>query len=417
MKTTSFVLATSLWSFASAATIASVPATLTQLDVEDALATGSATSEINLEKRKNDPAVDQETLAAPKPWLRTRILPSTTVTELVTPTVWGGVTFSASPRSHPKTPFPWLSLDKEGKVKTISPKLKHGVTQNGPPEYGTWFEDAVTETVNLKTIIDGVTEDTPHEVVTHVPEDITERQLNPIIRCTPDRYFDKLRKNKKIPSEPFCTPKEGSSLLFENTYWVSWYTKYFPGAERVRLHLAYIHLNKYGKVAKRDFIPDDEDDSALYKRDADDAFWSSEWLPNLDGVYPLDITLDMFGNSPVQDIMLTIQPDYVQDQDFNLVNGTHLKILKKSIKGSGKTATRLRVEDEGESESALYIALSIPTVLVVVFCGFMIFNFLVRNSRTWQKIRIKSRKTGKVFNRNSKYSKLPSTTYELDRMD
>lgn len=413
---TGLLLAASSWpALISAAAIVSIPATLTKDDVALALATESpAGPEAHAIERRKEPEASP-TPEPPKPWIRTRELPSTTIVEVVTPTIWEGVTFSASPRSHPKTPLPWISLNADGKLKTISPKLKNGITVNGKPEYGTFFEQPVTQTVNLKTIIDGLTEDTFHEEVKYVPEDTEERDLNPIIRCTPDRYFKKTRKTKKISGEPFCTPKEGSRLFFDEVYWVSWYTKYFPNAERVRLHLAYIQLNKYGKVGKRDTIPGSED--GLYKRDADDAFWSSDWVSNLDGVYPLHITEDMFMDMPVQDIMLTVQPDTIDDPDFNLVNGTYLKIFRQPIKGTKKSTPRLRTDEDDHSESALYVAMTIPTILVFVFVGFAIFNFLVRGSRTWNKIRVKTRRTGKLFNRNNKYNKLPSSTYELDRFD
>lgn len=410
------ILATLLWSLTSAAVIVTVPATLTKENVESTLAFSAATSTINLERRAKNPAAEptEEAEESPRSWLRTRTLASTTIVELVTPTVWGGVTFNASPRVHPKTPLPWLSLDKEGKVKTISPKLKNGITQNGRPEYGTWFDEAVTKTVNVKSMIDGYDDDHHVEDVQYIAEDTTDRDLNPLIRCTPDRYFEKKRKNMKIPSEPFCTPKEGSRLFLGNIYWVSWYTKYFPGAKNVRLHLAYVKPNKNGRGVKRDYIPD-ESISGLSKRDADDAFWSSEWLPNLDGVYPLEIINSMFEDKPSQDVMLTVQPDTIDDINFTLTNGTHLQIFRKPIK-TQKNA-RLRVEDEGSSESALYIALTIPTLLVVVFFFFIVFNFLVRGNRSWRSIRVKSRKSGKIFSRNSKYSKLPSNNYELDRFD
>lgn len=409
MKTASLLLNAHLLCLVSASYVVSVPATLTKDVAESALA-----APVTLERRVDDTQTTEPPVA-PKLWIRVRTLPTTTVTELVTPTIWGGVTFSASPRSHSKTPLPWLSLDREGKVKTISPQLKNGITQNGSPHYGTWFDEIVTETINLKTAIEGVSDDTIHEQEKHIVEDTTDRELNPIIRCTPERYFNKKRRGRKLKSEPFCTPREGSRLLLDSTYWISWYTKSFPDADKVRLHLAYIELNKYGKIGKRDFIPDQ--DSGLAKRDTDNAFWSSDWLPNLDGVYPLTITDDMFQDMPVQNIMLTVQPDYIMDDEFNLVNGTYMQIFRRPIKGSGRSAAKIRTEDEGSSDSLLYIAMTIPTILVVFFVFFMVFNFCVRNNRSWKSVRVKSRRTSKLFGKKNKYSKLPSNSYELDRFN
>lgn len=149
MKTASLLLNAHLLCLVSASYVVSVPATLTKDVAEAALA-----APVTLERRVDDTQTTEPPVA-PKPWIRAHTLPTTTVTELVTPTIWGGVTFSASPRSHSKTPLPWLSLDREGQVKTISPKLKNGITQNGSPHYGTWFDEIVTETINLKTAIEG----------------------------------------------------------------------------------------------------------------------------------------------------------------------------------------------------------------------------------------------------------------------
>lgn len=404
---TDFILAVSFWAaLSSAAAIESVPATLTDdlvLTTEVPTTTEADLSEAQLlEKRKTIAPKTTTSAPPPRQWIRTRELPTTTIVEIITPTVWEDVTFSASPRTNLKTPLPWLSLNKDGQIKTIFPKMKNGVTQNGHPEYGTWFDEAVTETVNLKTVIDGVKEDTHHEQIKYVPEDSTDRELNPIIRCTPDRYFKKSRKDIKIPSEPFCTPREAANLILDEVYWISWYTKYYPDADKVRLHLAYIEKNKYGKIGKRD---------TLEKRDSEDAFWSSEWLPNLDGVYPLRIVDEFFLDMQMQDVMLTLQPNTIDDEDFSLVNGTYLKIFRRAIKS--KKNTKLRTEEDGDSNSILYVAMTIPTLMVVVFIGYALFNFLVRDNRTWKKLKLKSRR--KIWS-DPKYQKLPSNTYELERM-
>lgn len=295
-----------------------------------------------------------------------------------------------------------MSLDKGGKIKTIQPKLKHGITENGRPDYGTWFEEAITTTVNLKGVVDGIVEDTPHEEIKYIPEDTTERDFNPIIRCTPDRYFAKKRKLEKIPSAPFCTPRDASNLILDEVYWISWFTKHYPGAEKVRLHLAYIEKNRYGGIGKRDTI--------LEKRDSEEAFWSSDWMTNLDGVFPLRIVDDFFlDKSPVHDVMLTLQPDTMADEDFNLINGTYLKIYRQAIKT--KKINKLRTEEDENSSGAIYVALTIPTLMVVVLLGYAIFNFVVRDSRTWKKMKLRSKR--RIWS-NPKYKQLPTNSYELN---
>lgn len=405
---TSFILlAASLSEIASAAVIfASVPATTTTEAVTTNHDQSISTPTPAIERR--NPIEDEEittTAAQLKPWLRTHVLETTTVVELITPTVWEGVTFAAQPKSNLKIAPPWLSLEKNGRIKTITPKTKNGITQNASPEYGTWFQEEVTKTINLKTV-DGIKEDKIHEEIVFVEEDTADRLLNPIIRCTPERYFKKKRRPYNVMSDPFCTPKEGVNLIMDEVYWVTWYTKYFQDAEKVRLHLAYIEKNKYGHVGKRDLIPS-EQQGLLHKRDSEDAFWSSEWIPNLDGVYPLRILDEFFIDAPVHDVMLTIQPDTVEDEDFNLVNGTYVKIYRQSLKV--KTSQKLKVE-QSNNDNALYVAMTIPTIMVVVFCGYAIVNYYFKDNRTWKKVRARSKR--KIWS-DPRYKRLPSNTYEL----
>ena len=111
--------------------------------------------------------------------------------ELVTPVVIDGITFSASPRSV-KTPTPWVSLKGDGIAKTIVPKVKGMETKNGRPDYDTYFATPITKTFDLSSLIEGHTGvDRYHKQIEYIPEDATEADLNPLIRCIPDRYFDK----------------------------------------------------------------------------------------------------------------------------------------------------------------------------------------------------------------------------------
>lgn len=346
-----------------------------------------------LVKRKVITTDTDTSLSTPSPWLRTI---SSTHVELVTPVIVGGVTFSAKPKNV-KTPLPWLSVQPNGFLKTITPKVKNQITQNPSPDYGNFFDYPVTSTIKLADIIkDHDDKDATHDDITYVPEKNHEdRLLNPIMRCTPDRYFKKKINGEKVLQKPFCSPVENTNIIFGEIHWITWYTRYFPNAEKVRLHMAYVERGKNGVLQKRGVESLEED-----------AFFTTEWLDNLDGVYPLEITEDDLASQPIQDVVLSIQPDYIDDDEFSLVNGTLLTLRRYPIKPSKKTK-KLQMEKKGD-QSALYVALTIPTILVVVFVGYALINFLFRDNRTWKKIKIRSRRR-----LNERYTPLPSNTFEL----
>lgn len=343
-------------------------------------------------KRRVIATTTSETLSLPSPWLRTV---SSTHVELVTPAIIGGVTFSAKPKNV-KTPLPWLSVHPNGYLKTILPKVKNGITQNASPDYGNYFDIPVTSTISLGDVIkEHKGTGQMHEDITYIAEPNQEdRLLNPIMRCTPDRYFKKKVQGDKITQKPFCSPGENTNIILGETHWITWYTRYFPDAKKVRLHMAYIDRGKNGNLDKRDFAEED-------------TFFTTDWIDNLDGVYPLEITSDDLLNEPIQNVVLSIQPDTVEDEDFNLVNGTQLILRMYPLKQ--KKMKKLKMENSAD-DSAVYVALTIPTIIVVFVCGYAIINYMFKDNRTWKKIKIKSRR--RTLN-NNRYTTLPTNTYEL----
>lgn len=340
-------------------------------------------SEQRLFKRRVIETTKEVPLSTPPPWIRTI---SSTKLQAVTPVIVGGVTFSARPKDV-KTPVPWLSVEANGYLKTIVPKVKNGVTQNASPDYGNYFDYPVTSKVE----VDG---ETHNNIKFHSEENHEDRLLNPIMRCTPDRYAVKKIDGNKVTFKPFCSPVERTNIIVGEVHWITWYTRYFSDIKKVRLHMAYIESSNSKK--KRDTESSIEEDT----------FFTTEWLDNLDGVYPLEITADDLLGQPIQEVILSIQPDNISDEDFNLVNGTRLTLRRYPLKG--KKLKKLKLDNK-KDDSALYVALTIPTILVVVLCGYMIVNWTFRNNRTWKKIKIRSRRN---FN-NSRYTALPTNTYEL----
>jgi hypothetical protein len=230
--------------------------------------------------------------------------------ELVTPVVIGGITFSASPKSI-DTPTPWISLKNDGTPKTIVPKVKGGETKNPWPDYGTYFATPMTMTYDLSTLIAGHTGEKYLEAINYVPEDDTNRGLTPLLRCTPDRYFD--RRGIKHGSAPFCTPQQNSHIMAHQIHWVTWYTTYFNDTDMIRLHLAYVEESHHRDVTKRS---------------RGHAFWTTDWMDN-SGMYPLLVQEDWLSGEYEQLAVLAIQSESDDNEVFDVLQGTIIKLRGK----------------------------------------------------------------------------------------
>ncbi|CCH46057.1 putative secreted protein [Wickerhamomyces ciferrii] len=355
--------------------------------------------------RVPDSTTSSSTTEIPKPWVRTIY---SSVREIVTPTVIEGVTFSGKPSTETDKALPWISLNGDGSPKTIKPQIKNGQTKKASPDYSTYFQTATTVTYNYEDLkAHNMDPDTIHEEVEWIPEDQTYVSLNPLIRCTPDRYYKKgLAKN--IESAPFCTPKEGSQLKLGKTYFITWFSRFYPNSvEKVRIHLSYV------KESIRD--------KGMHKRDVESAFFTSEWIENIDGYYPLEIQEDWLLGKFEQQVGISIQPESIPDDEFNLLkDATVFKILKGPKVAKKNKETR-KLEDEGISDdSAYYIMMSIPSVVAVAAIGMYIFVWITGNDRDITKIKQKalSKRRGilgkfKGNKNNRKYSELPQNKDDI----
>lgn len=335
-------------------------------------------SSVNGYKQVHRPKADEETTSEPpKPWVRTI---SSTIVEIVTPTVIAGVTFSGKPLETPDPLEPWVSLNKDGSPKTIKPEIKNGRTKNGHPDYKTYFQTAMVKTYSYEDLkAHNMDPDDVHEEEIFIDEDDSYTSLNPIIRCTPERYFKK-GLAKDVPSEPFCTPRENVMWKVGKTYFITWYTKFFEDehtgeiADNVRVLLSYVREKPSEKgFHKRDAL-------ALQKREVKGTFYYSEWLKNEDGVLPIEIDEEWLQDAYERRVVVSVQPDYITDEDFNpLQNGVMLHISMGS-KVSKTTKEMWALEDAGISDDKwYYVALTIPTVIVVVCV--VIYFFLHVNGR------------------------------------
>ncbi|SCU83107.1 LAME_0C03994g1_1 [Lachancea meyersii CBS 8951] len=345
-----------------------------------------------------------------KPWRRT--IYSTQV-EVVTPTVIAGVTFSAKPAVTPDPLQPWVSLDKLGNPKTVKPEIKKGRTVRGTPDYSTYFQTLHVTTLTGDEIgahnmdkddilVEDVFED----------EDKTYVSLNPIIRCTPQRYRNK-GLAKDISSEPFCTPFENVEWKIDHTYFVTWYTKFFEDpetdkiAEKVRLHAFYVKEKAHEKGFK--------------KRNLHGAFFSTEWVKNVDGLYPMEPTEEWLQDKYERRILIAIQPDYIEDEAFDpWANGILLHVIMGS-RVFKNTKEQLALQDAGISDDTwYYVALTMPTMVVVACVAMYFFLHLNKTHRDIHDVRqfaVNQRRrvlgTFKTFNKykklkNRPYSELPT---------
>lgn len=311
------------------------------------------------------------TSEVPKPWIRTIY---SSKKEIVTPTVIGGVTFSKKPLPTPDPLEPWVSLEKDGSPKTIKPEIKNGRTNRASPTYNTYFQTLTTKTYSYEELkAHNMDPNDVYEEEVFIDEDDTYTSLNPIIRCTPDRYFKK-GLAKDISSEPFCTPRENSVWKVGKTYFITWYTHFLTDensdkvSEEVRIHLSY--------------VKEKLTDKGYNKRDLSATFFSSEWVKNVDGVFPITIEQDWLQGYFDRKIVVSVQPSHISDDDFDpLENGVMIHIMLGSKVAKQTEEDRVRIDAVIYDQEWYYVALTIPTVVIVAFVAMYFFLQLTRGDR------------------------------------
>lgn len=354
------------------------------------------------------PKEKETTSEEPKPWIRTVY---STKVEIVTPTVIAGVTFSGKPLATPDPLQPWVSLQKDGRPKTIKPEIKNGHTRKGRPDYSTYFKTATIHKYTYDELkAHNMDPNDVYEEEVWLDEDDTYVSLNPVIRCTPNRYVN---KKQDIVEGPFCTPKENSRFKVGSTYFVTWFTKFFEEpttgkvADKVRLHISYVKEKAREKGYHRRALPA--------------TFYTSEWFHNVDGLYAIEPENDWLGKEYERRVVISIQPDYIPDDEFDPLEHGVLLYLIKGTKVAKKTKDELRLEDAGISDDTwYYVALTIPTLVVVALVFMYFFLYLNKGNRdfsdiTMQEMKKKHRVLGKISDmkgfkkfKNHKYSELPT---------
>ncbi|GCF01009.1 hypothetical protein ZYGM_001220 [Zygosaccharomyces mellis] len=356
------------------------------------------------------PAQKLTTSEEPKPWYRTIYDGKV---EIVTPTVVAGVTFSRKPLATSNPLEPWVSLNREGIPKTIKPEIKNGRTKKGHPDYSTFFKTMHTKTLDYDELkAYNMNHDDIHEEEIPEDEDDTYTSLNPIIRCTPKRYFNK-GPAKNVASEPFCTPHENTVWNVGKTYFLTWYTHFFRNehseevVERVRIHMAYVR-----EKAK---------EKGVLKRDSASAiFFQSEWIKNLDGLYPIEVIQEWLGGARTRRVVVSVQPETVPDEEFDPLKYGVLVYLDEGSKVYKETKHELALKDAGITDDKwYYVVISIPTAVVVALVLMYFFISVNRSYRDFSDVtneewKKKHRVLGKVSDlknyknlKNRRYSELP----------
>lgn len=399
------------------------------------------TDAVHLEKRYKDVVVNKdyqrlqelrekgsaEPKPTVKPWVRTL---TDGKKEIVTPTVIAGVTFSAKPPLTTDGLEPWISLNKEGSPKTIKPKMKNGVIKNKSPDYGTWFQTVLyiehtKEQLNADDMKDG--EVFKEEV--YVPEDLTYRQLNPILRCTPDFYKMK-GVGKDISPEPFCFPHDNAVLYQDHTYFVTWYHRFFDDSvKNVRLHLSYVKESLRHKGTKRDTVIDRRSKVIQQGGVLDQqSFYVSEWIPKDEGMFALETNPDWLDGEFYKKVLITLQPDTVEDDDFDRMANYIVVELAQRAKVAKDQALDLKEQERKEEMKALYgdyyyeteegidyekylIVVTMPLCVLVSVVAMGLFVWY--NSRDYdlsflKNVKFNKKKSKKLsLKSKNKYSELP----------
>lgn len=333
----------------------------------------------------------------PKPWIRTIY---GTIVEVVTPYEVGGVTFAAPQPTSTDGLEPWISIKKDGLPKTITPKSKNGRIENGFPDVKTYYQTATTVVHHQKDLqAHNLGEDASIEVVRMIDEDDTYIKLSPIQRCTPDFYYKKGIANIDS-SEPFCSPHDRQKMRVGLTYFLTWYTRYFEDTEKVRFHYAYVNEKAHDKgFDKRDLMKQALKDvdteieelsgNLEFQGDVHGAFYSSDWIDNSNGWYPIEVDQKWLKNKVYKKVMIAIQPDSIPDDEFSILEAPHVFATFQYRESVGKNTHEMRkLRDQGGSnDDAYYIIASIPTAVLVSVLFMYFFLHLNRKHRDLSHIR------------------------------
>lgn len=468
MKVSSIAIVAALMLLTNAAV---VPEDLLPLETPAPTPTSSVSEPIRLFKRVRDVIINKDyaknqaakiqsstTETPPPKWIRTY----DGKTEIVTPTVIQGVTFSAQPPTTTNGLEWWVSLKDDGSPKTIKPQNKNGQIKNGRPDYSTWFQTATTITYNKEQLkAHNMADDEIFEEVKYIQEaDLETHLLSPLIRCTPDRYKKKgIGRDKS--TAPFCTPKDNSRLTMGKVYFITWYSRFFDeDVKNVRIHLNYISekwtqkgLKKRDDNSTEEFVEDDDttedivEASEIKRRSSvleqggkiSSNFFKSDPIDVDVGWFALDISPDWFDKEYWRKVLVTVVPEGYEDrEDYDVFQNSIVIEIWKGVKvGKGHLEDLKRLEEkyanrhiydieveEGINFDEYMMMIALPTCVVLAALGMWLFvrinkidlskvkkRKFARDKTSHRRIPFISKK-----NKDNAYTELPQFSTELDNV-
>ncbi|KAK9379237.1 uncharacterized protein V2V93DRAFT_374339 [Kockiozyma suomiensis] len=341
-----------------------------------------------------------------RPWTRTAPDAST---QIVTPLLVEGVTISPRPPAvTPTIAMPWVSLKPNGAPVTIKPKIKkEGYVEKASPSYGTWFPDqtAVVDSDALgssgagdEAAVDEVAVDEgaakkgskkPAAAKANGDKQVVMsgryfkgefERLNPVIRCTPERYI------LNGDYAPFCTPDLNTELLGSHSYFVTWYSHYF-NSSKVRLNL--LDYDTLSIAAPEKFAVAEEETTLK-----EYAFFTTEWLDNELGYYFLEINPAWLGKSFFKSVYIQIETPEEATEDLDI---QHVPIVK-FLKGPKVIAASKARYDVQTWEMILAIPLCVLGFIIFLVA----FHFCTARARRIGKISIGGHKHDRKRNTRSR---------------
>ena len=414
-------------------------------------------------KQAKKTATSSSSETPPPNWVRT----VNGVPEIVRPQIIAGVTISAKPPQTTDGLEVWVSLKNDGSPKIIKPEIKNGRTKNGRPNYSTYFQTATTMTYNKEQLkAHNMKDDEIFTEVQYIEEaDLEDHLLNPIIRCTPERYQKKgIGRDKS--TEPFCTPKDDVRLVMDKTYFITWYSRFFdPEVEKVRILFSNIKESFRQKgLKKRDFGEAGQDVSGGHKDNGNDneeneeeetdvidytpfdkrskvlehggkvqnSFYASDWVRNEDGMLPVTILEEWIGNDVYEKkVLISIQPDNIPDDEFNVLENSIVvefwkgsKVGKEDLldlkKLEEKYANRhMQIEvEEGIDYEKYIVMITLPMCVVIAAFGMWLFVTINRvdlshlKKKKFAREKTTHRRIPFVLKKN-KYESLPLNSADL----
>lgn len=282
--------------------------------------------------------------------------------ELVTETVVDGVTISASPPSTTDSskPTPWISLDNSGIPIAVTPTI---------------------QTPGGSTISTSPTPPASYPTPNAIP---------PVLRCFGDRVPQKGVDDNSVPGYPFCSPRNGTEMVVDETYWITWDPTYWGGSSI-----------KFVKLYAR-FLP---------SKSNEDLVFSTGWVSNADGYFPLKVLSNYVIAGTKGYMFINMQPLVPQDSDATYVGAVSGPIVRMINSPSEALVPITRFPSDnskhgkkstssGLSKGKLAAAIVVPIIFVLLLCSFVYFFFFVRKRALLPKHNDQTTNNGKNYGKD-----------------